>query len=128
MVAFFINIFCLCTFRAISDKPQSLKLEAFRFYNITIIDMDDRILWNHSTNESQIRLLRIFGNTPVKVPGETLYRIDLFRIFMKLVNNVCQKTALRGEHAVGHIGCKLSVGFRKMFGNFFEKVKISRFI
>lgn len=39
----------------------------------------------------------------VNVSGETLRRINFFRILMKLVNNVCQKAALRGKHAVGHI-------------------------
>ena len=38
VVAFFINIFRLCTFRAIADNTKRLKLFSIRFYNITFID------------------------------------------------------------------------------------------
>lgn len=42
MIAFFINIFSICTLRAIPDKSEGLKFIAIRFYNITVVDVDDR--------------------------------------------------------------------------------------
>ena len=43
MVSFFINTFCLCTFRAIADDAKSFKLFSIWFYDITFVNKDNRI-------------------------------------------------------------------------------------
>ncbi|MGN0408140.1 MAG: hypothetical protein ACI4EJ_07760 [Bacteroides sp.] len=51
----------------------------------------------------------------IKVHGKALNRINLFRIFVKLVNDIGEEATAGGGHAVGHIGGKLSVRFGKVF-------------
>lgn len=55
VVAFFINIFRLCTFRAIADNTKRLKLFSIRFYNITFIDEDYWFGWDELFHGAEIR-------------------------------------------------------------------------
>ncbi len=55
VVAFFINIFHLCTFRAIADNTKRLKLFSIRFYNITFIDEDYWFGWDELFHGAEIR-------------------------------------------------------------------------
>ena len=54
VIAFFINGFSISAFRTITNKSKCLEPAAFRFYHITIIDMDNGIAGNHCTNKGQI--------------------------------------------------------------------------
>lgn len=51
------------------------------------------------------------------MPGKPFHGIDLLRLLMKLVNDVSQKVASGGEHAVGHVSSELSFRFGKVSGN-----------
>ena len=49
------------------------------------------------------------------MPGKAFHGIDLPGSFVKLVYDISEKTAAGSEHAVGHIGSELSIGFGKLF-------------
>ncbi|SOY29930.1 hypothetical protein AMURIS_02651 [Acetatifactor muris] len=58
--------------------------------------------------------------------GEPFHRIDLFGIFVELVNNICQEAAAGSEHAVGHVGGELPVRSGKLPGNLHSTTKSAR--
>lgn len=118
MIASLINIFCISTFRAVSDKAKGFKFVTVWFHHITVIDVNDRFSRSPFTDGFQIRFQCSIRNAFVQMSGKTYYRIDLFGIFMKLVNDICQKAAFRSKHAVGHISSELFVWFGKIFLNF----------
>lgn len=43
MITFLINIFCSGTLRTIAYPAKRLKFITIRFYNVTVIDMNDRV-------------------------------------------------------------------------------------
>lgn len=44
MISFFINILCFGAFRAIPDPSEGFKFVTVRLHDITVIDMDDRLV------------------------------------------------------------------------------------
>ena len=55
MIAFFVDIFCPGTFRAIPDNAKRLEFISVRFYNVTVINMYDRLCGNPFFNQTKIR-------------------------------------------------------------------------
>ena len=55
MIAIFINVFRLCTFRTITDNTKSLKLFSLWFYNIAFINEDHWFRGNESLYDVEIR-------------------------------------------------------------------------
>lgn len=118
MITFFINRFCVSTFRTIPDYTESFKFIAVRFYNVTVIDVNDGFGRNPFMDRSKIRFQRSGWNTLIQMSGKTLNGINLFGTFMKLIDNVSQKAAARGKHTIKHICRKLPVRFWKFFRKF----------
>ena len=58
MVAFFINFFSRCAFGAITNNARRFKSVTIWFYNIVIINVDDRFCWNPFFNLSKISRCR----------------------------------------------------------------------
>src|SRR5699024_4262031 len=59
MVSFFINAFRLCTFRTIADDTESFKLFSIWFYDITIVNKNNRIRGNKALYGMEIRRTHI---------------------------------------------------------------------
>lgn len=53
--------------------------------------------------------------------GKTFHGIDLFGRFMKLIDNISERTTARSEHTISHVGSKLGVWFGKVSGNLIGK-------
>ena len=83
--SFFIDIFCLCAFRAITDPAERFKMTAARFHNIAVIDMDYWILWTPFPDLQQIRFQCSFRSAFKQMPGKPVYDIDFFGRLLQLV-------------------------------------------
>ena len=122
MVAFFINIFSRCAFRTIPYDAERFKFVTAWFYNITVVNVNDRFGRNPILDLLKIRRGSLCRNTFIKMSGKTIYNIYLFGIFMKLIHNISQKTASGSKHTVSHISSEFAFRFRKSFGNFICKI------
>lgn len=71
--------------------------------------MHDRLIQNPSADGHEIGAQRFCRDAFAQMSGEPFHRIDLFGIFVELVNDICQETAAGSEHAVGYVGSKLPV-------------------
>lgn len=111
MVAFFIDIFCVCTVGSVPDKAKGVKFAAAWFHDITVIDMDDGFVRDLFADGVKVGSLRFSRNAFIQMSGDPFYGIDLFGWFVELVYNVGQEAAPGSEYAVSHIGSKLFVRF-----------------
>ena len=66
--------------------------------------MYDRLIRNPFTDGRQVGAQGFCRDAFVQMSGETFHRIDLFGIFVELVNDICEEAAAGSEHAVGHVG------------------------
>ena len=55
MIAFFINVFCVSTFRTIPDNTERLEFITIWLYDITVIDVDERFPWNPFADNREVR-------------------------------------------------------------------------
>ena len=56
MITFFINVLGVSAFRSIPDNAESLEFITVWLYDITVIDMDDRIVWDPFADNGEIRV------------------------------------------------------------------------
>jgi hypothetical protein len=118
MIAFLIDIFGIRAFGTVPDKAESFKLAAIGLHDITVINMDHRLIGNPSADGVKIREQCAFGSAFVQVAGEPFHTVDLFGIFVKLIHDIREKAAAGGQHAIGDVGRKFSVGLGKTLGDF----------
>lgn len=104
MIAFHIDIFCVCAFGAISDKAQGFKSASIRLRNVAVVDVDNGVVRDPLGNGGEIGLQGLGGNALIQMSGEAFYRIDLFGLFMEPVYDVSQQTAAGSVDAICHVG------------------------
>ena len=121
MIAFFIDAFCIGAFRTIPDNAESFKVPSVRLCDIGIIDKDDRLGRGHGAYEGEVRFKCRFRGTLIEMSGEAVNRVDLFSLFVKAVYDISEKTAVGSKDAIGYIGSKLFIRFRKLFRSFIGK-------
>lgn len=85
-----------------------------RLRDIAVVDVHDRLIRDPTADDRQIGSQGLAGDAFVQMSGEALHRIDFFGRFVKLVHDVCEKAAVGGKHAVGHVGGKLPFRFGKL--------------
>ena len=94
MISFYINCFGSSTFRAVSDnKSESLKFVTIRLCNVSVINVYNRFLRSPFTDSSKIRFKSCGGSAVVLMSGQPFNRIDLFSVFVKMVNDVGKEAA-----------------------------------
>lgn len=121
MISFFINTFCRSAFRAISDNTEGFKLISIWFYDIAVINVNDRFDRSWFLYYLKIRS-SCFGRNPFfQMSGETVNCVFLFWVFVKLVSNIRQQAALGCQHTIGDVGSKFAIGFCELSGNFIWK-------
>jgi hypothetical protein len=54
MITLFIHIFVLCAFRTVTHYAQRLKVVAFGLYNIAVVYVNGRLLWNELLNKTEV--------------------------------------------------------------------------
>ena len=118
MIAFFINIFNIRTFGTIPDNIESFKFIAIWLYDITVIDMNNRFVRDPFTDRGKIGMQGFYRGAVIQMPCKPFYGIDLFRRFMKLINDIRKKTAAGSEHTISHVSSELSIRFGQVSGNF----------
>ena len=82
MIPFFVNILCGGGFGAIAYPSKGFKFVTFRFDNVTVIDMDDRLIRAPFFYLCQVRYESIFWSAFCKMPGKAVNDIDFSCRFM----------------------------------------------
>ena len=116
MIPLFINILCRSTLRTIPDNTEGFKFVTIRFYHITVINVDDRLIGNPFFYCLKIGGCSFCGGAIFQMSGKAVNDINFFRVFMELVNHIHQKTASGSQHTVGDVSGEFAIGFREVPG------------
>ena len=82
MIALFIDTLCRCAFRTIPDPSEGLEFMTVRLYDITVIDMDDRLAGAPFFNLGQIGVQGIFRSPFCQMFGKAVNDIYFSGRFM----------------------------------------------
>lgn len=121
VVSFFINAFRVRTFGAVPDETEIFKALVVRFDHIGVVDEDGRLRRNYSADVRKIRLSGCRRGTFIQMSGEPFHGIDFLCLFMELIHDIGQETAVRGKDAIGDVGSELFIQSGKVFGDFIGK-------
>ncbi|CUX14314.1 hypothetical protein BN3456_00045 [Clostridium sp. C105KSO13] len=89
MIPFLVNIFSGCAFGTIPNNAKSFKFITIWFYNVTVINVNNRFRRNPFFNRMKIGYSCLCRNSFVKMSGKAVNNIYLLRILVELVNDIC---------------------------------------